>query len=97
MLVKLLKDNGFDNASRGFTYFHQSDLIGLPGIHVECKNAEKLSIRKAMQQAEEEAEKRKDGAPTVFWKSSRKPWLTIMRTEDWITLYKMAIGKEDHE
>ena len=42
-----------------------------------------------------EAKKRKDGMPTVFWKVSRKPWLTIMLTEDWVKLYKMARGKTD--
>lgn len=96
----LLRDylNSFGlSVRRGFTYLHQSDLVDLPGIHIECKFVEKLNIRKAMDQAIEEAEKRKDGLPVVFWKVSRKPWLTIMRTEDWITLYKMARWKHGEE
>ena len=92
---RLLKDylNSFGlNVKRGFTYFHQSDLVDLPGTHVEVKFVEKLNVRKAMDQAVEEAEKRKDGFPTVFWKVSRRPWLTIMRTEDWVKMYMLARG-----
>lgn len=90
---RLLKEylNSFGlTVKRGYTFLKQSDLIDLPGIHVECKFVEKLSIRKAMYQAIDEAAKRKDGMPAVFWKVSREPWLTVMRTEDWVQLYKMA-------
>ena len=89
MLKEVLNENGLD-VRRGFTYHHESDLIGLTGIHIECKFVERLNLRKAMVQAEEEAEKRKDGLPVVFWKTSRKPWLVTMRLEDWILLYKLA-------
>ena len=90
---RLLKEylNSFGlTVKRGYTFLKQSDLIDLPGIHVECKFVEKLSVRKAMYQAIDEAAKRKDGMPAVFWKVSREPWLTIMLTEDWVRLYKMA-------
>lgn len=80
------------NTHRGYVFCGQSDLVGIPGIHVECKNVERLNVRAAMDQAIEESEKRLDGWPTVFWKVSRKPWLTIMRTEDWVKLYLMARG-----
>ena len=78
---------------RGYVHCGQSDLVDLLGIHVECKNVERLNVRQAMEQAIKEADKRKDGMPTVFWKVSRKPWLTIMLTEDWVKLYLMARGK----
>lgn len=80
---------------RGYVHCGQSDLVDLLGIHVECKNVERLNVRQAMEQAIKEADKRKDGMPTVFWKVSRKPWLTIMLTEDWVKLYMMARGKTD--
>ena len=80
---------------RGYVHCGQSDLVDLLGIHVECKNVERLNVRQAMDQAITEAKKRKDGMPTVFWKVSRKPWLTIMLTEDWVKLYMMARGKTD--
>lgn len=95
---RLLRDylNSFGLAvRRGFVFHRESDVVGMQGIHIECKFVEKLNVRKAMDQAIEEAEKRKDGLPAVFWKVSRKPWLTIMRTEDFMTLYMMARDKRN--
>lgn len=92
---RLLRDylNSFGAAvRRGYVFCGESDVVGLQGIHIECKFFEKLTVRKAMEQAIEEAEKRKDGLPAVFWKVSRKPWLTIMRTEDFMKLYMLARG-----
>lgn len=90
MLKDFLNERGL-NVRRGFTFHHESDLIDLPGIHVECKFVEKADLRGWMTQAEAEADKRKDGMPTVFWKKSRLPWLTVMKTEDWVTLYQLAL------
>lgn len=96
LLRDFLNERGLD-VKRGFVWLHQSDLVGLIGIHVECKFVEKLNVRKALQQATEEAEKRKDGMPCVFWKVSRLPWITIMWSEDWIRLYMIARGTNDRK
>lgn len=93
-LVHFLNEHGL-SVRRGMVFLKQSDVIGLLGIHCEVKAVERLNVRQAMEQAIKEAEKRKDGMPTVFWKVSRKPWLTIMLTEDWVKLYLMARGKTD--
>lgn len=93
---RLLRDflNSFGLAvRRGYVFCRESDVVGMQGIHIECKFVEALNVRKAMAQAIAEAEKRKDGLPAVFWKKSREPWLTIMRTEDFMKLYMMARGK----
>ena len=29
-----------------------------------------------------------DGAPAVFFRRSRSPWLVVMKLEDWIRLYR---------
>lgn len=92
MLSAFLNSFGL-HTHRGYVHCGQSDLVDLLGIHVECKNVERLNVRAAMEQAIRETGKRKDGMPTVFWKASRKPWLTIMLTEDWVKLYLMARGK----
>ena len=91
MLSAFLNSFGL-HTHRGYVHCGQSDLVDLLGIHVECKFTERLNVRAAMEQAIKETGKRKDGMPTVFWKASRKPWLTIMLTEDWVKLYKMARG-----
>lgn len=90
-LVHFLADHGLQT-HRGKVFYHESDVVGLTGIHCEVKAVEKSHPLEWIRQAEEEAEKRKDGLPTVFWRASRKPWLTIMKTEDWLVLYKAAIG-----
>lgn len=94
MLSAFLNSFGL-HTHRGYVHCGQSDLVDLLGIHVECKNVERLNVRAAMEQAIKETGKRKDGMPTVFWKASRKPWLTIMLTEDWVKLYLMARGKNE--
>lgn len=85
-LARKLQEFGFD-VHRGFTFHHESDVVGLEGIHCEVKRVEKLNIHKAMAQAVEESEKRQDGAPTVFFKRDREEWLVCMRLPDWIKLY----------
>lgn len=95
---RLLRDylNSFGLAvRRGYVFCRESDVVGMQGIHIECKFVEALNVRKAMGQAIAEAEKRKDGLPAVFWKKSREPWLTIMRTEDFMKLYMMAREKRN--
>lgn len=91
-----LQNYGFDEVTRGFVWNHTSDLVGLPHIHVEAKFQEKLNIRAALAQAEEEAEKRKDGMPAVFSKTSRKPWIVTMRLEDWVKLYREYMEAKDN-
>ena len=98
-LAKLLQLKGL-SARRGYVQFRQSDLVGLFGIHVECKFVEKLNFWKAMRQAIDEAEKRKDGVPTVFAKKSYEGWVVTMKLENWIDLYKAALRggwRSEHE
>lgn len=89
MLRDKINAHGFD-VHRGFTFHHESDVVGLPGIHIECKFVEKLNVRGAYKQATEEAEKRQDGEPAVFWKKSREKWLTIVDSDFFLELLKKA-------
>ena len=69
-------------------YGEQPDLSGLPGVHVEVKRVERLNISQAMAQAVRDAEKFQDGAPTVFHRRNREPWLVTMQLSDWLGLFK---------
>ena len=61
-------------------------MVGLPGIHVECKRVEKLNLLDAMGQAMRDA---KDGElPTVFHRRDWYEWLVTMRLEDWFSLFR---------
>ena len=88
---RLLRDifnfHGYETR-RGDCFRHESDVVGLPGIHVEVKFQEHLNLREAMEQAIEEAERKDGGIPTVFHKKSRQPFLVTMRIDDWMELYK---------
>ena len=62
----------------------------LPGVHLEIKRVENLSLYPAMAQAKRDA---KNGAsPTVFHRRNGEEWLVIMRAEDWLALFKKAQG-----
>lgn len=70
------------------TYGTVPDLIGLPGVHVECKRQERLDLLGAIHQAERDAEKFRDGIPAVFHRRNRSPWLVTMTLETWMQLYE---------
>ncbi len=86
-LANLLRDMYGYGVRRGSVFLGQSDMVGLPGIHPEVKRVEHLNVSNAMKQAITEAQKRKDGIPTVFHRKNREEWLVTMRLEDWIDLY----------
>lgn len=62
-----------------------ADVVGLKGIHIECKRVENLNLGKAMEQSINDA--REGEMPCVFHKKNRKPWYVTMKLEDWIKLY----------
>lgn len=87
-LVKILRAHGYD-VSPGVpvSYGQTPDLVGLPGVHIECKRVERLNVPEAMEQAAQDAEFFRDGAPAVFHRRNRSPWLVTMRLADWLALY----------
>lgn len=63
-----------------------ADVIGLPGIHVECKRVEKLNLLDAVAQAVYDA--LPGLLPAVFHRRDRCEWLVTMRLSDWIKIYR---------
>jgi len=86
-LARKLREYGYDTR-RGQQYsgIGGDDVVGLDGIHIECKRVEKLNIYEAIRQAVRDA--KVDEKPAVFWRKNREDWLVIMRLEDWIELYR---------
>ena len=81
------------NAERGCQMYDKgseiADVIGLPFIHVEVKNVERLNIREAMAQSINDAtEEGRGNIPIVAHKKNRCPWLVTCRAEDWFRLYR---------
>ena len=88
-LVRVLNDLGVP-AEPGLpmSYGLTADIVGVPGIHVECKRVEHLNITEAMSQSIEDSRKFADGLPTVFHRRNRGDWMVTMRLSDWVKMYK---------
>lgn len=87
-LASKLREYGY-SARRGQQYSGangDADVVGLPGIHIECKRVEKLNLYDAMSQSKRDA--RQEEIPTVMHRKNHCEWLVTMRLEDWIELYK---------
>lgn len=86
-LSRILREYGY-NCRRGQQYCGangDADVVGLPGVHIECKRVERLNISEAMKQAVRDADIAK--IPAVFHRKNRERWLVTMRLEDWIEMY----------
>lgn len=92
------REHGFE-AERGCQLYQKgseiADVIGLPGVHIECKFVERLNLRAAMEQSESDSQQEgKGNMPIVAHKQSRKPWLVTLRAGDFFKLYKAWLAKE---
>ena len=66
-----------------------SDVIGLPGIHVEAKHVEQMRLYEWMAQAKRDAEAGgKNALPAVFHKKNNAEILVTMTLDDWMNLYR---------
>lgn len=88
-LVQILHSYGFQDVRPGkpISYGEEPDVVGLPGVHVEVKRAEKLKITEWMQQAARDAAHFGDGVPVVFHRRNRQPWLVTLHLDDFIRIY----------
>lgn len=90
-LAHVLRDQGYD-CRRGQQYSGangDADVVGLPGIHIECKvYREQLrgGLYGAMEQAYRDA--RVGEMPVVMQKKDWCRWLVTMNIEDWIAMYR---------
>ena len=88
-LTSILQQYGFPVERGGSeTYGKIPDITGMPGVHCEVKRTERLNIHAAMKQSIRDAERFRDGVPTVFHRRNREGWLVTQRLEDWIDLLK---------
>lgn len=87
-LASKLREYGYDTR-RGQQYCGangDADVIGLPGIHIECKRTERLSLYDAMAQAKADA--RLGEMPVVMHRKNNSEWLVIQPLSDWIAIYR---------
>lgn len=84
-LARKLREYGYD-CRRGVQYSGangDADVVGLPGIHIECKRVERLNLEDAMAQSKRDA--REGEIPVVMHRKTRCPWLVTLELEDFIT------------
>lgn len=66
-----------------------SDVVGLPGIHVEAKHAEQMRLYEWIAQAKRDAAAGGGNAlPAVFHKKNHANVLVTMELDDWFNLYR---------
>ncbi len=89
-LARKLREYGYDTRRsvqyNGKEEEGQADLLGLPGVHIECKRTEKLSLYDAVNQAKRDCE----GSwqlPVVFHRKNNCEWLAILPLDDFMKLY----------
>ena len=101
-LAGIFRDYGFD-ARRTAQYCGNtgdaSDVVGLPGLHVEAKHVEAMRLYEWMAQAKRDAEAGGKGdLPAVFHKKNNAQILVTMELPDFMNLYReWAAGHELNE
>lgn len=86
-VARFLRDKGYD-CRRGQQYCGangDADVIGLPGLHIECKHAEKMHLYDWMDQSKRDA--KENEIPVVVHKKNCCDVLITMTLEDFMKIY----------
>lgn len=87
LVAGLFRAIGYE-ARRGQQYSGangDADVVGVPGIHIECKAVEKMNLYDAIAQAKRDA--REGELPCVVHKKNNCAVLVTMEFEPWGELY----------
>ena len=87
LVAGLFKSIGYD-ARRGQQYCGangDADVVGVPGLHIECKHVERLNLYDAIAQSKHDA--RQNELPVVIHKKNNCNVLVTMEFDDWAKLY----------
>ena len=87
-VASLFRSEGYE-ARRGQQFSGANgdpDVIGPPGIHIECKHVERLNLYDAVAQSKRDA--RENELPVVIHRKNHCADLVTMEFPDWIAIYK---------
>lgn len=92
LLASKLREYGYE-ARRTAQYCGNtgdaSDVVGLPGLHIEAKHQERMHLYGWMAQAKWDAEAGgKGNLPAVFHKQNNASILVTMELDDFMTIYR---------
>jgi Holliday junction resolvase len=90
-LAGLFREFGYAEARRTAQYCGNtgdaSDVVGLPGLHIEAKHQETMRLYEWMSQAKRDSEGT-GRLPAVFHKKNNAEILVTMRLDDFMNLYR---------
>ena len=87
-LSKKLREYGYD-CRRGQQYCGangDADVVGLPGIHIECKRVERLNLYDAIAQSEHDS--KLNEIPVVMHRKNNCNWLVTLSLKHFIEIYR---------
>lgn len=96
-LARRLREYGY-KARRGQQYSGlagDSDVVGVPGLHIECKRTERLQLYQAMSQAKRDAKENK--IPVVMHRRNHCDWVAILEIDDFMDIYREYEASMDIE
>lgn len=93
-LVKKLKEYGYDvRRSQQYAGINgDADVVGIEGLHIECKRCQQVRDEEFLKQAERDA--RENEVPVVMYRRNNEQWKVCMRLEDFMKIWKKAEDKD---
>ncbi len=98
-LANWLKERGYAEARRGVQYkggASSPDVVGVPGIHIECKRVEALQLYPALAQARRDAGDA-GAIPVVLHRRNDEQWVAILGADDFLTIWQAAKRQRDRD
>lgn len=91
-LAEKLREYGYE-VRRGQQYSGangDADVVGVPGLHIECKRVEKLNLDDALAQSARDA--REGETPVVMHRKNRTEWKVTMLLDDFMRIWGRSRG-----
>ncbi len=93
LLASKFREYGYSDSRRTAQYCGNtgdaSDVVGLPGLHIEAKHQETMRLYEWISQAKRDAEANGKGClPAVFHKKNNAEILVTMTFDDFMTIYR---------
>lgn len=103
-LAHWLSERGHE-ARRGQQYSGangQADVVGLPGVHIECKRVEQFgparledALRQSARDAYADSLRAGEYMLTTVWhRTNRTGWKVTMPAEEWLKLYERSMRND---
>ena len=91
-LAEYLREHGVPNARPGtaLNFGAEPDVVGLEGLHIECKRRERVEIARWYDQSRADAARMKDGKPVVIFRQNRREWMVTLSLDDFLSMVENA-------